>query len=150
LVADLLSLLKTAEIDMTLFYRGLADLDINDAALSFEMLLHASSYAPLNDEVKKLAESWLTDYLQRLKVDGRPNQQRRAAMNAVNPKYVLRNYLAQLAIDQAENGDFSGVRELLNVLRRPYEEQEAKQQFAEKRPEWAKQRAGCSMLSCSS
>lgn len=150
LVADLLKLLKTAETDMTLFYRGLAELDFDDATASFEALLQASSYAPLNAEVKTIAESWLNDYRQRLKVDGWSNQQRQAAMNAVNPKYVLRNYLAQLAIDQAEHGDFSGVRELLNVLRRPYDEQTGKQPFAEKRPDWAKQRAGCSMLSCSS
>jgi uncharacterized protein YdiU (UPF0061 family) len=150
LVADLLSLLKAAETDMTLFYRGLADLDFDDAAASFDALLEVSSYAPLNDEVKKLAASWLNDYLQRLKVDNRPKQQRRAAMNAVNPKYVLRNYLAQQAIDKAEQGDFSGVRELLEILRRPYDEQQGKQPFAEKRPDWAKQRAGCSMLSCSS
>jgi uncharacterized protein YdiU (UPF0061 family) len=71
-------------------------------------------------------------------------------MNSVNPKYVPRNYLAQLAIDALENDDASVLERLMRVLQRPYDEQPEHDELAERRPEWARHRAGCSALSCSS
>lgn len=71
-------------------------------------------------------------------------------MNLVNPKFVLRNYLAPQAIDKAELADFSEVEKLLDIMRAPYDQQAEYKQSAEKRPEWARVKAGCCMLSCSS
>jgi uncharacterized protein YdiU (UPF0061 family) len=71
-------------------------------------------------------------------------------MNSDNPKYVFRNYLAQLAIDGLENGDASVLERLLAALQHPYDEQPGNEELAARRPEWARHRAGCSALSCSS
>ena len=71
-------------------------------------------------------------------------------MDRANPKYVLRNYQAQLAIDALEKGDASVLERLMRVLARPYDEQPGEEDLAARRPEWARHRPGCSALSCSS
>jgi uncharacterized protein YdiU (UPF0061 family) len=152
--AELLILLQLVETDMTIFYRKLAMLVI-DVELSNEVLmapLMEAYYVPeqLTDDYKVRLGNWLKSYIKRVQNSGIANAERIKIMNATNPKYVLRNYLAQLAIDKAEEGDFSLVNELLEQLRHPYDEQPGKEEFALKRPDWARQRAGCSMLSCSS
>ena len=74
----------------------------------------------------------------------------RRAMLRANPKYVLRNYLAQNAIDRAEAGDLSYLETLMKVLERPFDDQPEHEDLAGKRPEWARTRPGCATLSCSS
>ena len=151
LSTELLDILQLVETDMSVFFRRLALLDTHGIPASATTLLDAY-YVPeqLSPNYTARLNAWLEQYKQRLQQDSTPDNVRRAAMNAVNPKYVLRNYLAQLAIDKAEQGDFSLIGELLDVLRQPYAEQPDKAEYAEKRPDWARQRAGCSMLSCSS
>jgi uncharacterized protein YdiU (UPF0061 family) len=86
------------------------------------------------EPIKAQIVSWLRRYIARVQDDKTDDIRRKEAMNSVNPKYVLRNYLAQLAIDKAEQGDNSMVNELLEVLRHPYDEQPEHQTWAEKRP----------------
>lgn len=152
LTAELEAVLKLVETDMTIFFRKLAEVKATEQDEQLLLRLLEAYYQPdqMTDDIKLRTCRWLRNYLARIARDGTADDDRRARMNAVNPKYVLRNYLAQLAIDKAPGGDYSLVHELLAVLRHPYTEQPDKEQFAAKRPEWARQRAGCSMLSCSS
>jgi uncharacterized protein YdiU (UPF0061 family) len=153
LIESLTGILPAVETDMTLFFRSLADVpggsDDEDSLLT-PLLDAYYSPAELTGEVRAATIAWLRNYSARVGRDGRSDDDRRVAMHSVNPKYVLRNYLAQLAIDASEQGDHEMITELLEVLRKPYDEQPGNERFAEKRPDWARTRAGCSMLSCSS
>jgi uncharacterized protein YdiU (UPF0061 family) len=152
LVSELLDFFATIETDMTIFYRRLADVSAAEAETDIPQSLQESFYAvdQLQGAAREKLAAWLTRYRGRVRRDGTSDADRRERMNAANPIYVLRNYLAQLAIDQAERGDFAMIAELLDVLRRPYQEVSGNERFCAKRPEWARNRPGCSMLSCSS
>jgi uncharacterized protein YdiU (UPF0061 family) len=158
LVKGLLEILPLVETDMTIFFRNLALLNTEceyaeptDMKPLTQPLMDAF-YIPsqITDTYLERLHTWLHTYIRRLKQDNRPFEEKQNQMNHVNPKYVLRNYLAQLAIDKAEKGDYSMIHELQEVLRHPYEDQPGKEAFAEKRPDWARKKPGCSMLSCSS
>jgi uncharacterized protein YdiU (UPF0061 family) len=147
LVDDAFMLMNDAEIDMTIFFRTLANATKVD---EFAGAFYLEGQWQLSRE--KLA-AWFTRYRAQCELQNpTPAQQtaRISRMNAANPKYVLRNYLAQQAIDAAHAGETSKITELLDVMRAPYDEQPGREAFAQKRPDWARHKAGCSMLSCSS
>jgi len=146
LILEGLALLQAHSADYTLFFRRLGDVAVDATKLSTD---------PLNDvwydrsgEWRTPVEAWLQRLAARWSLD--PNADRKAAMDAVNPIYVPRNWLAQEAIDAATAGDLGPLHRLMEVLKHPYEERPADAHFAEKRPEWARNKPGCAMLSCSS
>jgi serine/tyrosine/threonine adenylyltransferase len=148
LMNTLYSLLQAGEVDMTLFFRALSDLNLNEPSLTiladcfYDDAKQHAIQAPFN--------AWLLRYAARLGEDSLSSAHRRQRMQAVNPRYVLRNYLAQQAIDRAEQADYTGIHQLLEVLRHPYTDQPGRDDYAQRRPEWARHQPGSSMLSCSS
>lgn len=157
LVDELLRVLSLTEIDMTIFYRELANLKSDMSLVSDAELLaviNKAYYVSPNPDSQTRMVAWLRRYAERLQQDyvlnGNTHEQRIERMQQANPKYVLRNYMAQQAIDKAEQGDYSEIDKLLNLLRHPYDEQPEQEHYYAKRPEWARNKAGCSMLSCSS
>ncbi len=140
LVRELNTLLQLVETDMTIFFRTLSEIEkpeINDLKFAF----YDEETIP-----QQQWNEWLHKWWNR--VEEKPNREK---MKLANPKYVLRNWMAQLAIDDAEKGDFSLSIELFNLLKNPYSEQiEFQTKWFAKRPEWARNKVGCSMLSCSS
>ena len=136
LVSGLFQLLAEQETDFTIFFRKLATPTIESLRPAFY------SEAAAVDRL----QSWLRTYAARIK-----NERNRASrMHAANPKFVFRNYLAQQAIDALEKGDASVLERLMLVLRKPYDDQPEHEDLAGRRPEWARHKAGCSALSCSS
>ncbi|KAK4740794.1 hypothetical protein SAY87_024382 [Trapa incisa] len=127
LISKLLNNMAVDKVDYTNFFQLLSNIkaDIN------------TPYEGLLVPLKALASSGVSD------------EDRKASMDTVNPKYVLRNYLCQSAIDAAEQGDFREVRTLLKLMSRPYDEQLEMQKYARLPPAWA-YRPGVRMLSCSS
>lgn len=144
--------LKASETDMTIFYRNLANVLKTDFA---EYALEKVSDAfykseEIKAEIKDNWLKWFNLYLERIGREFDSDEVRKGKMNLVNPKYVLRNYMAQLAIDAAEKEDYTVIEELYSLLKNPYNEQIENEKWFAKRPDWARHKIGCSMLSCSS
>lgn len=150
-VKDLLEqALLAQETDMTLFFRSLGDFarpgDDQPLHECVQAAFYAGELLPANLALYQQLE---TEY--RRLIRDPADESRRERMQGINPRYVLRNYLAQQAIDAAHQGDWSVFNELAAVLRQPYADQPTQAaRFGALRPEWARSRAGCSMLSCSS
>ncbi len=129
MVDDLFTIMQASHVDFTLFFRTLSSLRVDELA----------SDEPLRDLFIDRAafDQWAQRYRVRLKQENSEDAARQVAMNKVNPKYILRNYLAQVAIDKAQEKDFSEVRRLLTVLEKPFDEQPENAKYAALPPDWA-------------
>jgi uncharacterized protein YdiU (UPF0061 family) len=135
---EMFQAMHASHVDFTQFFRKLGDLrtDLPGDVAAAEL---AQADAPLRDLFIDRAafDAWAVRYRARLRAEGSSDAGRRAAMGGVNPKYVLRNYLAQTAIARAQNGDYSEVAKLLDILSRPFDEQPGHEAYADLPPDWA-------------
>jgi uncharacterized protein YdiU (UPF0061 family) len=150
-IFNLESMLQLSETDMTIFFRNLSDFSVENSSDGLK-IINDAFYVPneISGELKQKWNSWFDSYSERLKKETTAFKERAKKMNQVNPKYVLRNYMSQMAIDGADKGDYKLIDELFHLLKKPYDEQPDYKKWFVKRPEWARNKVGCSMLSCSS
>lgn len=138
LVRGLLSIMAANRVDFSICFRRLSSLKLDnpsaDSALT-DLFIDRDAFA-----------AWSVEYRQRLRAEGSIDAERKRAMDRVNPKFVLRNHLAQVAIEKAQQKDFSEVNRLLQILQHPFDEQPDNEAYAALPPDWA---AGIS-VSCSS
>ena len=138
LIQDLLALMHLHHVDYTSFFRTLGRFRTGSSSLN----------EPLRDFFldRESFDKWAHRYEDRLREERSRDEDRLARMNRVNPKYVLRNYLAQTAIDKAQQKDFSEIERLLTLLQNPYRDQPDMDAYAASPPNWGKHLA----VSCSS
>jgi len=138
LLDSMFGLLQASHADFTLFFRRLGGLRSDGP----------SGDEPLRDLFidRPAFDAWANTYRERLRAEASVDIERKLAMDQTNPKYILRNYLAQVAIEKAQNKDFSEVARLLQVLERPFDEQPENESYAALPPDWASELE----VSCSS
>lgn len=152
LVDELFTLLGQVETDMPLFFRALGDSMTASSGAPYATAVEPALYegAVVDTALRERWVQWFARWQRRGETSGLDPRERQRRMHAANPLYVPRNYLAQQAIDAAAEGDLEPLERLLAVLRDPYTPQPGRESYAARRPEWARHRAGCSALSCSS
>ncbi|KAI3449907.1 hypothetical protein Pfo_006572 [Paulownia fortunei] len=150
LISELLKNMAIDKVDYTNFFRLLSNVKSDPPVPEDELLIPLKAVLlDIGKERRDAWTSWVKSYMQELSASDISDEERKTSMNSVNPKYILRNYLCQSAIDAAELGDFEEVRRLLRIIERPYDDQPGMEKYARLPPAWA-YRPGVCMLSCSS
>ncbi|MDI9309732.1 MAG: YdiU family protein [Limnohabitans sp.] len=152
LISQLIQNLSARETDFTIFFRLLSSIKMEDSIEECISKIAFSFYTA--DDIKDVERDnwsiWFTNYLNRLQLEDITYEERKSNMNKINPKYVFRNYIAQLIIEEAEKDNYSLLNEIYSLLKKPYDEQPENEKWFARRPDWAREKIGCSMLSCSS
>lgn len=152
-LSQLETLLVATQADMTLFFRrlpALAHIPLDDDCPIRAWLSAIAYREDLSSELCQQWRQWLGQLQAQVVDEARPHEQRRQQMDAVNPHFILRNYVAQMAIEQAYEGDYGMIEQCLVALEHPYASHPSHRGISDKRPAWALDKAGCSTLSCSS
>ena len=138
LVQDLLSLMADDKVDYTILFRNLCDfnsLELNNNNAIRDIFVQ-----------RDLFDLWAETYQKRLRIESDSDQQRATKMKKVNPKYILRNYMAEVAIKKAEQKDYSEIEKLFNLLQNPFDEHPEHDSYAGYPPQWSQEIS----VSCSS
>ena len=131
---DMFELMQAGGVDFSRFFRALGNLTIT---LDTTRSPHPDSALRDMFIEREAFDAWARQYRQRLSVENSVDADRKAQMDRVNPKYILRNYLAQVAIDKAQQKDFSEIAKLLAILEHPFDEQTEHEAYAALPPDWA-------------
>ena len=145
LIDQLFGMMQSSRVDFTLFFRRLGDLRLAEDVASSSSVQGDAALRDLFID-RSAFDAWAVQYRQRLQAESRSDDERRLAMHAVNPKYVLRKHLAQRSIEKAQQKDFSEVQTLLTILAHPFDDQPEYNDYAALPPDWASQLE----VSCSS
>ena len=138
LIQDFLGLLQESHADYTIAFRELGSFSSQESSANDRLREHVVT--------REHFDEWAGSYRDRLRSEHSLDHERQARMNRVNPKYVLRNYLVQVAIEKAQHKDFSEIDRLFTLLQNPYGDQPGMEAYAAPPPNWGKHLA----VSCSS
>ncbi|WP_114652987.1 protein adenylyltransferase SelO [Polynucleobacter necessarius] len=115
LIERLLQAMHDSKVDFTSFFRNLGNLKNESSPTE---ILQRNEFVD-----REHIDQWFADYTSRLQSENLPDDERKRLMDGVNPKYILRNHLAQAVIEKAQQDDFSEVATILTILSKPFDEQ---------------------------
>ena len=143
LIALLLKMMEDTKADFTMTFRQLGDANILDP----DYIVPESLWALKRLEKSSHYEKWVILYRKRLIESNIADNERKTRMHSINPRYILRNWIAQSVIDMVERDEFGSLQKVYNILKEPFKEQPEAEElgYAAPPPSWASQlKVSCS------